>query len=469
MKNSSEWDTEANYGVAAEMMPATAECVVHWRCAKCGRRYRARVCDHEAAAQAEGKELPGAAAGKAREAGKAGEAGKAAAGACPYCSGKLKYVKDSLEAERPDLADEFAEATNAKDLTLEATGELTAEGVRVNDARSFWWKCKVCGYMWKATIQERIAKNEGCFECATLVSHTSFPQLIIYHYLKEMFPDAVHRMRLDGNREIDVCVPSIHLAVEYDGDYYHTTKASCRKDLQKNKLMTEAGYRVVRFREEGCWPMQQGAGKAGGCELISFPNPNGDSIEFQNALQKFLDSLRSQCKGLPKVTVCIEKIRAEVNEGLYRMSYERSLEAFLKAQKAAGTETNLEWDYERNWPLTPRDVSYSNSRKVHWICRNDPSHRWYKTVNEVACGNGCGKCWSGYKPSGEEWIERARKVHGDRYDYSKVRYVNAHTKVVIICPIHGEFEQTPNNHLTGNGCPKCGKAEIWRKRKSSEL
>jgi hypothetical protein len=38
MKNSSEWDTEANYGVAAEMMPATAECVVHWRCAKCGRR-----------------------------------------------------------------------------------------------------------------------------------------------------------------------------------------------------------------------------------------------------------------------------------------------------------------------------------------------------------------------------------------------------------------------------------------------
>lgn len=39
----------------------------------------------------------------------------------------------------------------------------------------------------------------------------------------------------------------------------------------------------------------------------------------------------------------------------------------------------------------------------------------------------------------EEFIERARKIHGNKYDYSKVNYVNAKTKVCIICPIHGEF------------------------------
>lgn len=44
---------------------------------------------------------------------------------------------------------------------------------------------------------------------------------------------------------------------------------------------------------------------------------------------------------------------------------------------------------------------------------------------------------------------------GDRYDYSKVEYVNAKTKVCIICPEHGEFWQTPNGHLNGKGCPKC--------------
>ena len=56
----------------------------------------------------------------------------------------------------------------------------------------------------------------------------------------------------------------------------------------------------------------------------------------------------------------------------------------------------------------------------------------------------------------EEFIERARKKHGDKYDYSKVVYVDAHTNVCIICPEHGEFWQKPHNHLNGKGCRKCG-------------
>ena len=55
-----------------------------------------------------------------------------------------------------------------------------------------------------------------------------------------------------------------------------------------------------------------------------------------------------------------------------------------------------------------------------------------------------------------EFIEKARKVHGDRYDYSKVNYVNSKTKVCIICTEHGEFWQKPNDHLQGKGCKYCG-------------
>ena len=55
----------------------------------------------------------------------------------------------------------------------------------------------------------------------------------------------------------------------------------------------------------------------------------------------------------------------------------------------------------------------------------------------------------------EEFIQRARKVHGNKYDYSKSEYANSKTKTTIICPIHGEFQQTPNKHLSGQGCPKC--------------
>ena len=58
------------------------------------------------------------------------------------------------------------------------------------------------------------------------------------------------------------------------------------------------------------------------------------------------------------------------------------------------------------------------------------------------------------------FIEKAKKIHGDKYDYSKVEYINSHTKVCIICPEHGEFWQTPNNHLHGYGCPKCKSDKI---------
>lgn len=55
-----------------------------------------------------------------------------------------------------------------------------------------------------------------------------------------------------------------------------------------------------------------------------------------------------------------------------------------------------------------------------------------------------------------EFILRARSVHGDKYDYSKVKYVDGKTPVTIICPIHGEFQQKPYYHLAGNGCQSCG-------------
>lgn len=73
-------------------------------------------------------------------------------------------------------------------------------------------------------------------------------------------------------------------------------------------------------------------------------------------------------------------------------------------------------------------------------------------------GNGCPVCFGSLKLTTEEFIERARAIHGDKYDYSKVDYVNSETKVHIICHEHGEFWQNPHGHLTGRSCPKCSLA-----------
>jgi hypothetical protein len=59
------------------------------------------------------------------------------------------------------------------------------------------------------------------------------------------------------------------------------------------------------------------------------------------------------------------------------------------------------------------------------------------------------------KKTTEEFILDAMKVHGDRYDYSLVEYEGVDKKVIITCPEHGPFEQTPHNHLSGSICPKC--------------
>ena len=67
----------------------------------------------------------------------------------------------------------------------------------------------------------------------------------------------------------------------------------------------------------------------------------------------------------------------------------------------------------------------------------------------------------------EEFIEESRKVHGETYDYSKVEYINNVTKVCIICQEHGEFWQTPKQHLRGQGCPKCGLFKNKKNKKNS--
>lgn len=86
--------------------------------------------------------------------------------------------------------------------------------------------------------------------------------------------------------------------------------------------------------------------------------------------------------------------------------------------------------------------------------------------NHLSKRSGCPKC-KGEKISSRQlskgaktFVEKAVKIHGNKYDYSKVTYINSHTKVCIICPEHGEFWQTPNNHLDGKNCPLCANRQI---------
>ena len=72
---------------------------------------------------------------------------------------------------------------------------------------------------------------------------------------------------------------------------------------------------------------------------------------------------------------------------------------------------------------------------------------------------GCPKC-AGRNKTNEDFIEQARQIHGDKYDYSKVEYKKWNEPICIICPEHGEFWQSPNKHLNGHGCWECRDSKL---------
>jgi hypothetical protein len=70
-------------------------------------------------------------------------------------------------------------------------------------------------------------------------------------------------------------------------------------------------------------------------------------------------------------------------------------------------------------------------------------------------GHGCAYCAGRGKYTTEQWIELSREVHGNQYGYSKVNYQGKDKKVVIICPVHGDFQQHAGSHTRGSGCQNC--------------
>lgn len=105
------------------------------------------------------------------------------------------------------------------------------------------------------------------------------------------------------------------------------------------------------------------------------------------------------------------------------------------------------------------NVDYISNRVK--ICIKCPTHgEFWQSPGKHLNGQGCPKCGNeriGQKLqiSTSEFIEKSKKIHGNKYYYSKVVYNGSHSKVCIICQEHGEFYQSPTNHLSGNGCPKC--------------
>ena len=132
-----------------------------------------------------------------------------------------------------------------------------------------------------------------------------------------------------------------------------------------------------------------------------------------------------------------------------------TLDEFIeRANKKHGEGT---YDYSK--------VKYVNcDTEVIIICHNhEEPYEFKQTPSKHLLGHGCPICGVQKRAkeralSLSEFIEKANKKHGEgTYDYSESEYINSKTPLIIICPKHGKFKQTPNTHLRGSGCFKCNK------------
>ena len=113
-------------------------------------------------------------------------------------------------------------------------------------------------------------------------------------------------------------------------------------------------------------------------------------------------------------------------------------------------------------------VDYKNTNeKIIIICKEHGE--FTQTPASHKRGKNCPKCSGGVKKSEKEIIKIFKKIHGNKYGYSKVNYINSHTNVKIICKIHGEFKQVPNAHISSRqGCPDCGRIKSANQKLKSK-
>lgn len=154
------------------------------------------------------------------------------------------------------------------------------------------------------------------------------------------------------------------------------------------------------------------------------------------------------------------KILIKDKYGFYRMRAESLLQGNLPSMYSAIDKT-------KNWINRAREIHgdtydyslvdyVSNKTKIKIICLEHGVFE-QRPINHLQ-GKGCKSCGTIKaikKDSFDTVVGKANKIHNNFYLYNKISYINSYSKLNIICPIHGYFEQSATNHLQGNGCPKC--------------
>lgn len=306
-----------------------------------------------------------------------------------------------------------------------------------------WFKCHICGYEWQTVVNSRTIQHSDCRMCSRRIN-SSFPEQCVFYYVSIFFPDAVNgdRSILDG-RELDIWVPSLRFAVEYDGKKWHKNDS---KDIEKDKLCKDRGIILYRIREKGCKELNS-------ADSILFEYEYGD----WNALSKIIIEILEDV-GMKNCDVNISRDEYIVKEKYYTQSLANSLGS-LYPQLAK------EWHPTKNGKITPDLIIAETHDLYHWLC---PEGHTYKASpkNRIRMNSNCPYC-SGQKVlQGYNDLETTHPEIALDYDNNKNTRKSYEVSrgcsdfVWLKCHKCGyEFYYQLNTYVSNGGlCPVCSQS-----------
>ena len=251
---------------------------------------------------------------------------------CPYLSNKaVWHGYNDLATINPLLAKEWHPTKN---------GDLKPENASPNSSKKIWWICPDCGNEYQATPAHRNLEHTGCPKCAKEVQ-TSFPEYAIMYYLQKYVKNIEHSYKELGF-ELDIYLPDLNIAIEYDGKPWHQDKID--KDIEKNKKCKELGIKLYRLR----------------AELDSLNDYSVDILctKKSESLNKSIEILLKEILNVDE-KINTEKDRFEIEKNR-RFKRKKNSLATICPDLAA------EWHSTKNGNLKPENILPQSSKKVWW-------------------------------------------------------------------------------------------------------
>ena len=373
---------------------------------------------------------------------------------CPKCkksSGSIRGESD-FYTTHPELAKEWHPTKN---------GAFSPKDIKAGSSKKAWWLCPHCGHEYESTVYSRV-KGTGCPRCM-YTNKTSYPEQALFYYLKQIYPDAINRYKASflGKMELDILIPSLDYAIEYDGAAWHNEK-TLKKEQKKYELCQKQGIKLIRVREK-LPPLMSGVADYQ-LEVIRINNKT-NLEETIKQLVRYINFSRKYIN-----------INLQQDEKAIRASYQRKPKNSLYN---LFPEAAKEWHPTKNGHLTPDLFHKGSEFRAWWKCTKC-GYEWQTSIKQRTRekATGCPACSNQILVPGVNDLASthpflAKEWHPTKNgDLTPQQIISGMSKKFWWkCSECGHEWAATITHrkFSHSGCPKCSHKKSAEKRRSTLL